>query len=51
MDGIKIGDLIYDSYLFYTRNSTVNFDDPLLKEIFVEANKIFFLSKKYFQRK
>ena len=49
VDGIKIGDLIYDSYLFYTRNSTVNFDDPLLKEIFVEANKIFFLSKKYFK--
>ncbi len=48
IDGIKIGDLIYDSYLFCTRNSTVNFDDPLLKDIFIEANKIFYTCKKYF---
>ena len=50
VDGIKIGDLIYDSYLFQTRNSTVDFKDPILKEIFIEANKIFYSCQNYFKR-
>ena len=50
IDGIKIGDLIYDSYLFETKNFTIDFNDPILKEIFIEAVKIFYSSKKYFKK-
>lgn len=50
LDGIKIGDLIYDSYLYFTRKPTVSFDDPLLKKIFIEANKIFYSCKDYFEK-
>ena len=50
IDGIKIGDLIYDSYLFCTRNFTVDFSDQTLREVFIEANKIFYLCKEYFKK-
>lgn len=50
IDNVKIGDLIYDSYLFQTRNSSLDFEDPRLKEIFIEANKIYYSCKKYFKK-
>lgn len=45
---IKIGDLIYDTYIRKTFNPTVNLNDPLLLNIFCEAITIFDQSSKYF---
>jgi hypothetical protein len=45
---IKIGDLIYDTYLRTTYSPTVNFDDKYLLEIFLRARKIFDKIEDYF---
>jgi hypothetical protein len=45
---IKIGDLIYDTYIRKTFNPTINLNDPLLLKIFSEAITIFEQSLKYF---
>lgn len=46
--GIKIGDLIYDTYLRSTLKPTVNLEDPKLLEIFITAVEIFDNAKNYF---
>lgn len=50
LENIKIGDLIYDTYLFTTRKSKLDFEDPILKDIFLQAQKIFFTLKEYFKK-
>lgn len=38
---IKIGDLIYDTYLLLFKKPTVDFDDNRLLELFIRGNKLF----------
>ena len=47
---IKIGDLIYDTYLRTTFNPTLNLNDSRLKKIFVRAEKIFNELNIYFKK-
>ena len=37
MDGLRVGDLIYDTYLRYKPAATVDLRDPFLKEILIAA--------------
>jgi len=47
LDGILIGDLIYDTYLRVYKLPTVDLKDPRLQEILLDAHDIFFSSKNY----
>ena len=42
---IKVGDLIYDSYLRFANKTTVDITDPFFDEILVQAINIYFVSK------
>jgi hypothetical protein len=48
---IKIGDLIYDTYLRTTYRPTVDIEDNYLFEIFLRARKMFDKIKEYFDTK
>jgi|LakMenE01Jun11ns_1017448.scaffolds.fasta_scaffold9915489_2 hypothetical protein len=50
IDGIKIGDLIYDTYLRIYYRPTITNKDPNLKKIFIRANKIFHEVSNYFKK-
>ena len=47
IDGILVGDLIYDTYLRTFEAPTVDLKDPRLKTILLNAHDIFFSCKKY----
>jgi hypothetical protein len=47
---IKIGDLIYDTYLRTTFNPTLNLKDKRLKVIFIKAEKIFSEINTFFKK-
>ena len=47
MDGIRIGDLIYDSYLRKTNKPTIDIGDPDLESLFLECISYFNSWKKY----
>ncbi len=50
VDGIPIGDLIYDTYLRYLAQATVDLRDPRLRAYIRDALLIFFATKDYFAR-
>lgn len=50
IDGIKIGDLIYDTYIRTTYEPTVDLKRVEFENIFVRAHKIFYEIKKYFNK-
>ena len=47
IDGILVGDLIYDTYLRTFEAPTVDLSDPRLKTILLNAHDIFFSCQKY----
>lgn len=50
IDQIRIGDLIYDTYLRRSKNPTINFQDSYFEEIFDECLGYFYSTKKLFQK-
>lgn len=50
VDGVLIGDLIYDTYLRAGPHATVNLEDPRLSEIIAHAVHIFVASRDYLAR-
>ena len=48
LNGLKIGDLIYDYYIRTTLEPTLKINDERFKKIFFRANKIYNEVKKYF---
>ncbi|MEI9897789.1 MAG: hypothetical protein WDN28_29010 [Chthoniobacter sp.] len=46
-EGLKIGDLVYDSYLRYLVESTVKLDDPRLREIILKALLVYVATTNY----
>ena len=50
LEGIPIGDLIYDTYLRFSVKPTINMDDPYLDKIIYQAVQIFFTSKEVFSK-
>ncbi len=49
-EGFPVGDLIYDTYLRYYIQATVDLKDTRLRELTVEAAKIFFAAREYFAK-
>ena len=47
IDQIRVGDLVYDTYLRYKPAATVNIEDPFLKEIIILAFHIVSAAKDY----
>lgn len=45
IEGIKIGDLIYDTYLRFADKPTVDIHDPFFESILIQAINIFFVAK------
>jgi hypothetical protein len=45
-ENIKVGDLIYDTYLRFADQTTVNIKDPFFDKILIQAINIYFTSKK-----
>lgn len=50
VEGIEIGDLIYDKYLAYQRNHTADFEDPNLRETLAECLYYFFHWRNYLRK-
>ena len=50
VDGVILGDQIYDSYLRFFNEPTVRLDDPRLREIVVQALRIFHATRDYLAR-
>lgn len=50
VDGVLIGDQIYDSYLRFYNEPTVRLDDPRLRELLVQALRIFHATRDYLAR-
>jgi hypothetical protein len=50
VEGVVIGDLIYDSYLRYLARATVELRDPLLRDLIRDALLIFFACADYLTR-
>jgi len=48
MDGVKLGDIIYDTYLRLYIKATVELTDPKLEKLIYEAAKIFLATQEYF---
>jgi len=48
-DGLRIGDLVYDSYLRYHVEPTVTLDDPRLREIILKSLIVFVATTNYLQ--
>ena len=46
IEGIVLGDLIYDTYLRFANKPTVNIEDPYLDKIIIESINIFYNCKK-----
>jgi hypothetical protein len=49
IEGIVLGDLVYDTYLRFANKPTVDINDPYLSKIIIEAVNIFFNCKKTLQ--
>ena len=49
VEGIRIGDLIYDTYLRRTKNPTIDFEDSEFKNIFLECMAYFHNFLRYFE--
>ena len=45
LENIKIGDLVYDTYLRYANKPEVDLNDPYLKTLIEQAVNIYFVSK------
>ena len=45
IEDIKIGDLLYDTYLRYANKPEVDVHDPYLEELLKQAINIYFVSK------
>jgi len=45
IEGIKIGDLVYDTYLRFGNKTTVNISDPFLDDILIQSINVFYTSK------
>lgn len=45
IEGIKIGDLLYDTYLRYANRPEADLNDPFLKTLIEQAVNIFYVSK------
>ena len=45
IDGVKVGDLIYDTYLRYANKPEVDVSDPFLKTLISQTFNIFFVTK------
>lgn len=45
IDNIKIGDLIYDTYLRFASKTTVDINDPFLDNIILQSINIYYISK------
>lgn len=45
IEGIKIGDLIYDTYLRFAEKTTVDISDPFFDKILIQAINIYYVSK------
>jgi hypothetical protein len=50
VDGVLIGDQVYDSYLRFYNEATVRLDDPRLREVLVQALRIFYTTRDYLAR-
>lgn len=50
VDGVLIGDQIYDSYLRFYAEPTVRIDDPRLRSLVVQALRIFYATREYLAR-
>jgi hypothetical protein len=50
LNGIRIGDLIYDTYLRRSNKPTIDFDDPLLETVFQECVSYFKSWARYLER-
>ena len=50
IDNIKLGDLIYDTYLRSSLTPSVNMNDPYFKKVFIKTVKFFYHTKKYFNQ-
>ena len=46
IEGVVLGDLIYDTYLRFASKPTVNIEDPYLDKIIIESINIYFNCKK-----
>jgi hypothetical protein len=49
-DGIRVGDVIYDTYLRELEEKTVELDDPRLRTMIFEAARLFCAAREYFSR-
>ncbi len=47
VDGIRLGDLIYDTYLRYTPRHTVKLDDPALRATILDTLLIYYACRNY----
>ena len=45
IDGVRLGDLVYDTYLRYANKPEVNLSDPFLKELIIQTFNIFYVTK------
>ena len=50
VDGVIIGDQIYDTYLRYFNEPTIRLDDPRFRDVLVEALRIFCATRDYLAR-
>ncbi len=50
IEGIKIGDLVYDTYLRYANKPELNHTDPFLKTLIFQACNIFYVSKQNIEK-
>lgn len=49
-ENIKVGDLIYDSYLRFADKTTVDINDPFFDKLLVQAINIYFISKENLEK-
>lgn len=50
LEGVRIGDLIYDTYLRNYEKPTVDLKDPRLKQVLLNAHDIFYSTKDYLDK-
>ena len=50
VEGIKIGDLVYDTYLRFAGKPTVDIQDPFLSKVIYQAIQIFYKTSDLFDR-
>jgi hypothetical protein len=49
-EDIKVGDLIYDTYLRFANKTTVDVNDPFFDKILIQALNIYFVSKQNLEK-